>query len=221
MMEDAEIPAGWIVKRLKYAATYNDEVLSENTEDLKEIDYVEISGVSLAGGVEEINRIAFFDAPSRARRKVRSGDILISTVRTYLRAISFVAAASDDLIASTGFCVIRPKKGIDPRFLGWVVKSEPFVSEVVGLSVGVSYPAINASQLVTINIPVPPIKTQLKIVEFLESKTSHIDILLYKMTGRARANSTGDYDKSLCGLLSEYRAALITAAVTGRIEELI
>jgi len=72
----------WSSRRLKYLATYNDEVLAENTSENKEIDYVEISGISVSRGIEAIQRIAFGQAPSRARRKVRKGDILISTVRT-------------------------------------------------------------------------------------------------------------------------------------------
>nr|WP_018527139.1 restriction endonuclease subunit S [Alkalispirochaeta alkalica] len=201
MMSSIKYPAGWTSKRLKYLASYNDEVLSENTDDLTEIDYVEISGVSLSGGVEEINRMTFFEAPSRARRKVRSGDILVSTVRTYLRAIAAVDEASDDLIASTGFCVIRPQEQADSPFLGWVAKSEPFISEVVTRSVGVSYPAINASELVTINVPRPPLETQRRIAQFLDEKTARIDGLIEKK-------------RALLDRLAEKRQALITRAVT-------
>lgn len=201
MSAPAGHPVGWASKRLKYVASYNDEVLPESTEDLKEIDYVEISGVSLAGGVEEISRLNFFEAPSRARRKVRSGDILVSTVRTYLRAIAAVEEASDDLIASTGFCVIRPREGADSSFLGWVAKSEPFVAEVVARSVGVSYPAINASDLVTIEVPLPPLETQRRIARFLNEKTARIDALI-------------DKKRALLDRLAEKRQALITRAVT-------
>ena len=89
-MTELALPPDWSSKRLKHLATYNDEVLAESTDEDKEIDYVEISGVSLSHGIEEIERTSFGQAPSRARRKVRSGDILISTVRTYLRAIAKV-----------------------------------------------------------------------------------------------------------------------------------
>ena len=169
-MTELTLPTGWSFKRLKYLATYNDEVLAESTDEEKEIDYVEISGISLFHGIEEIERVTFGQAPSRARRKVRSGDILISTVRTYLRAIAKVDEASPDLIASTGFCVVRPNDDVDSGFLGWTAKSEPFVSEVVARSVGVSYPAINASELVTINIPLPPLDTQWRIARFWTRK---------------------------------------------------
>lgn len=194
-------PDGWSSKRLKYVATYNDEVLPENTAEEQEIDYVEISGVSLARGIEEIQRIPFGQAPSRARRKVRSGDILVSTVRTYLRAIAKVDEASPDLISSTGFCVIRPSDMVDSSYIGWAAKSEPFVSEVVARSVGVSYPAINASELVTIEVPLPPLETQQRIARFLDEKTARIDGLIEKK-------------RALLDRLAEQRQALITRAVT-------
>lgn len=201
-MIDATFPEAWTAKRLKYLATYNDEVLAESTDEETEIDYVEISGVSLSRGIEEVERMPFGQAPSRARRKVRSGDILISTVRTYLRAIAKVKEASPDLVASTGFCVIRPdREKVDSGFLGWAAKSEPFVSEVVSRSVGVSYPAINASELVTIGMPLPPLETQRRIAQFLDEKTARIDGLIEKK-------------RALLDRLAEKRQALITRAVT-------
>ena len=201
-MIDVTLPAAWSSKRLKYLATYNDEVLPENTDEEAEIDYVEISGVSLSRGIEQVERMPFGQAPSRARRKVRSGDILISTVRTYLRAIAKVDESSPDLIASTGFCVIRPdQEEVDSGFLGWAAKSEPFVSEVVSRSVGVSYPAINASELATIEMPLPPLKTQRRIAQFLDEKTARIDGLIEKK-------------RALLERLAEKRQALITRAVT-------
>ena len=200
-MSGIGLPAGWSSKRLKYLATYNDEVLAESTDEDQEIDYVEISRVSLSRGIEQVERMTFGQAPSRARRKVKSGDVLISTVRTYLRAIAKVDKASPDLIASTGFCVVRPNDDVDSGFIGWAAKSEPFVSEVVARSVGVSYPAINASELVTIDIPLPPLDTQQRIARFLDEKTARIDGLIEKK-------------RALLDRLAEKRQALITRAVT-------
>ena len=199
-----ELPSGWKLEKLKYLATYNDEVLTENTDEETEIDYIEISGVSLSRGIEDIESMTFGQAPSRARRKVRTGDILISTVRMYLRAIARVDEASPALIASTGFCVVRPNDDVDSRFLGWAAQSEPFIAEVVARSIDVSYPAINASELVTIDIPVPPLAAQRQIAQFLDEKTAEID--------RLHELITQSIDK-----LTEYRSALITATVTGKI----
>jgi type I restriction enzyme S subunit len=191
----------WSRKRLKFCASYNDEVLSEETDALKQIDYVEISDVSLVDGIQRITSMPFYQAPSRARRKVRSGDILISTVRTYLKAIAAVDSATDNLIASTGFCVVRPQCELDSSFAGWAVRSDEFVGEVVSRSVGVSYPAINASQLVDISIPLPPMETQRRIAAFLDKKVAQIDALIAKK-------------RTLLERLAEKRQAIITQAVT-------
>ena len=207
-MTEVALPQDWSSKRLKHIATYNDEVLAESTDEEKEIDYVEISGVSLSDGIEEIERTSFGRAPSRARRKVRSGDILISTVRTYLRAIARVDEASPDLVASTGFCVVRPNEEVDSGFLGWVAKSEAFVAEVVARSVGVSYPAINASDLVTICVPLAPLGTQRRIAGFLDERTAEIDGLIERI-------------RDSVARLEEYRSAQITAAVIGELTELL
>ncbi|MFO6464195.1 hypothetical protein ACK8OR_07380 [Jannaschia sp. KMU-145] len=196
-----DLPDTWRRKRIKYVATYNDEALSDDTDDFKEIEYIEISGVSLVGGVENVSSLQFHKAPSRARRVVRGGDTLVSTVRTYLKAIATVREAPDNLIASTGFCVIRPGEEIDAAFLGWVMKSEPIVGEIVARSVGVSYPATNASEVVKLEAPLPDLDTQRRIVGYLDDKTARIDALIEKK-------------RALLDRLAEKRQALITRAVT-------
>ncbi|MEP7283706.1 MAG: restriction endonuclease subunit S, partial [Rubrivivax sp.] len=110
------------------------------------IEYVEISGVDEGRGITQTQTLAFGSSPSRARRVVRDGDVLISTVRTYLRAIATVSNPPPNLIASTGFAAIRPRR-VHPGFLGYMLHCEYVMSEVIARSVGISYPAINASDL--------------------------------------------------------------------------
>ncbi len=131
------IPAGWEVKRLKDVATYNDEVLEEKTDPDYELEYVDISSVDLVQGITNQERMIFENAPSRARRKVRHGDTIISTVRTYLKAIATIRNPPPNMIVSTGFAVIRPKKMFDPNYLAYILQSEGFVGDVVTFSVGV------------------------------------------------------------------------------------
>ena len=104
-----EIPEHWEVKRLKYTVTINDETLSENTFGNFEIEYIEISDVKSGIGIIESKKLLFQDAPSRARRIVRFGDVIVSTVRTYLKSIAKIDVFKENLIASTGFAVIRPQ----------------------------------------------------------------------------------------------------------------
>lgn len=199
-----DIPEHWEVKPLKYIASCNDEVLGDNTDDGYEIEYIEISGVSANDGITEMATVKFGEAPSRARRKIKHGDIIVSTVRTYLRAISPVVNPEENWIASTGFAVIRPKS-IKSDYLGYVFKSEFLISEIIARSVGISYPAINASEVMHLKIVMPPEEEQVQIANFLSQENKNTNDLL-SQTQKA------------IDLLQERRTALISAAVTGKID---
>ncbi len=194
------IPAHWEVRRLKYLATVNDEALPETTDRDMEITYVDIGNVDSVGGITGTEDLVFEDAPSRARRIVRQGDVIISTVRTYLRAIARIESADTNLIVSTGFAVIRPRS-LDDGFVAYALSSPYFVERVVAHSTGVSYPAINASELACLDIAFPPLPEQRAIAAFLDRETASIDDLVLKK-------------ERLVELLQEKRKALITRAVT-------
>lgn len=196
-----EIPEHWCFARLKDTASYNDETLDERTDPDLEIEYVDISSVSLINGIEKTETLIFGKAPSRARRKVKDGDIIVSTVRTYLKSIAPVNQPPENMVVSTGFAVIRPKQNLFSGYAGYLLQSNGFVGDVVAHSVGVSYPAINASDLVRIRTVVPPLDEQHTIARFLDFKIAQIDALIAKK-------------KALLDKLAEKRTALISHAVT-------
>lgn len=195
-----EVPEHWEVMKLKHVASFNDEVLGDKTDDNLEIEYVEISNVHASMGLHTTEKMLFKDAPSRARRLVKHGDVIVSTVRTYLRAISKIENPPANMVVSTGFAVIRPKD-IQYRFAGYLLISEYIIHEIIARSVGVSYPAINASELVNIKVILPPLKEQKAIGDFLDTKTAHIDTLIQKK-------------QQLIALLEEEKTAVINEAVT-------
>ncbi len=200
-----DVPEHWEISPLKYVATHNDEVLDEITAPDTEIVYVDISSVDGVNGIKTKETMLFSDAPSRARRRVRHGDVIVSTVRTYLKAIARIRDPEENLIASTGFAVIRPRGELTPDFLGHLLFASYFIEQVIARSTGVSYPAINASALVAIPVTVPPPDEQTKIAAFLDRETAKYDTLT------AEAQHAID-------LLQERRTALISAAVTGQID---
>ena len=194
------IPAHWKVQRLKYLATVNDEALPETADPDMEITYVDIGNVDSIGGITGTEDFVFEDAPSRARRIVQQGDVIVSTVRTYLKAIARIEPTDANLIVSTGFAVIRPRD-LDSGFASYALSSPYFVDRVVAHSVGVSYPAINAGELACLDIAFPPLPEQQAIATFLDRETVRIDALVAKK-------------ERLIELLQEKRTALITRAVT-------
>ena len=199
-----EIPSHWYLKRLKYLVSYNQETLSENTEPDYEFNYIEIGDVNYVEGISINDKTSFSESPSRARRVVRPNDVIVSTVRTYLRSIGVVPNL-DNVICSTGFCVLRDNTGlVDQRFLSYSVRSEWFVSEVISNSYGVSYPAINSSELVDIGIVIPSIDEQKKIVNFIDLNIKKIDDEI-------------QHEERRKTLIKEYRQSLISSVVTGKV----
>lgn len=171
-----QIPEGWGVKPIKYLVTYDDEVLTQSViNSNKLINYVDIGSVNLVDGISKYQELSTLDAPSRARRVAQKGDTIISTVRTYLKAIAFV---EDDYIVSTGFCVLRPRK-INNRYFNYAIMSNSFTELVSKYAWGVSYPAISASQLVNIPVSYPKsANEQILIADFLDKKTEQINQMI-------------------------------------------
>jgi len=161
-----DVPEHWAVKPIKAVATYNDDILPDSISVDTPIEYVDISAVSQSDGIHSTEYMLFGDAPTRARRKARVGDVIISTVRTYLKAVAAVDAAHSDCIYSTGFAVLRSrKKHIEPSFLKWLALNELFIQSVESHSEGLSYPAINASELVKLKTVIPSLSEQKKLLK--------------------------------------------------------
>lgn len=200
-----DIPEHWKIKPLKYFVTYNDEALPNSTVKSYKLNYIDISNVNKDGEIDEIVKYTFQDAPSRARRIVKKGDVILSTVRTYLKAIAKIEN-DEDVIVSTGFAVLRPRININSEFLNSAVRANYFIETVCSNSFGVSYPAINASDLVTLKLAVPnSVQEQKEISHFIKTENSKID------------KTISTIEKEIT-LVEEYKTALISEAVTGKID---
>jgi len=200
-----DIPAHWEISKIKFISACNRETLPESTEPDYDLEYVDIGSVSLSGGIGQSQSLQFENAPSRARRIARDGDVIVSTVRTYLRAIATVSKPPTNLIVSTGFAVLSPADSMDPAFFGFFCISDPFVNEVVTVSKGVSYPAATPADIVAISVVVPPIEEQVSIAKHLHDQIDRLD-------------QSGRLIEEAIGKLTEYRSALIAKAVTGELE---
>jgi len=196
-----EIPEHWEVKRLKNVTQINPEVLPEAADPDYALQYIDITNVNEKGSIIDVQELRFEDAPSRARRMVRHGDTIISTVRTYLKAIGFIDDPPENLIVSTGFAVLRAMAAVKPAFLWRLVQSQQFVDSVVSHSEGVSYPAINPSRLACLPILLPPTAEQAAITGFIDQEAAKIDALVEKKERQIE-------------LLQEKRTALISQTVT-------
>ena len=198
------LPSHWKTLPLKYAAVVNRLALTEDIKDDFELQYIDIGNVNQQGIINPPERMKFIEAPSRARRIVKKDDIILSTVRTYLKAVAFIDSDAENLIASTGFATLTSLEETFPKYLYYLVSSQGFVDTVSANSVGVSYPAITSTELTQIKVWLPPLPEQKAIAEFLDCKVAQIDSLIEKKQRQI-------------DLLDEQYTALINHAVTNGI----
>lgn len=196
-----KIPDHWEERRVKTATTIDPEVLPESYDEDYEIEYIDIGSVDSKGNITDIEKLKFEEAPSRARKIVKEGDSIISTVRTYLKAIAYLDSPSDNQIVSTGFTVLRPQEDLFPKYLAYFMQSDGFIHSVMKNSKGVTYPAIATRDLADISIAMPPKDEQKTIVKFIDRETERIDNLISQK-------------KKLVELLNEKREAVINDRVT-------
>ena len=200
------VPEHWEVRRVKHSLGVNVAVLPEDTEPDYEFRYIDIGSVETGELTSDPKALRFETAPSRARRVVRPGDTLVSTVRTYLKAVWHAEDDVRDLVASTGFAVLTPRPLLLPKFVGYACRSEPFTNHVTAESVGVVYPAITEARLASaLRLCIPPFAEQTAIVRFLDHADRRIRRYL-----RAK--------ERLIELLEEQKQAIIHQAVTGQID---
>jgi type I restriction enzyme S subunit len=187
---------------LKYVVDCNSRVLSEATPEDYEFTYVDIGNVTQGSVALDLSTVLFSEAPSRARRVAEPGDTVVSTVRTYLRAVATVPDSEQELVFSTGFAVLHPRDEVDPRFLSWYLQGDEFVSRVEATSTGVSYPAITATELINLDLQLPPLAEQKAIATYLDHETAQIDTLITEQ-------------QRLIDLQRERRQATVDAAFEG------
>lgn len=196
----------WETKPLKWYVTNNDESLSETTPDDYSFEYIDIGSVGFRQLKTLPERLVFASAPSRARKIVREGDTILSTVRTYLKAILYIDAQLAGKIVSTGFAVLRPKVGVYPQLLSYALSGSAFIESVIRKSVGVSYPAINDTKLLAIKVRLP------QTIE--AQKALHTRILRLTQS----TNEAIDRAARTIRCLQELKARLISDVVTGVVD---
>ena len=196
---------------------WNTAIIADVCEPTEQIDprreipgefqYVDISGIDRTHKViVEHQTMPGAQAPSRARKVIRKDDILVSTVRPNLNAVAMVPAHLNGHIASTGFCVLRSNNAVvEPRFLFYLTITRDFVAVLSERVRGANYPAVSDNDIKEMEIPLPPLSEQRRIVEILDqayrlrrlraeadAKAGHIlPALFIKMFGDPATNPVG------------------------------
>ena len=150
-----DLPPGWILKTIGDVITPFRSI-DPNREPDREFTYIDIGAIDNANQkIAAPRKLLGKEAPSRARRLVRAGDILFSTVRTYLKNIAIVSDDLDGAIASTGIAILRPSPAVNGRYLFHWVCSEPFIGGISKAQDGTMYPAIRDTDCKNRSKPAP------------------------------------------------------------------
>ncbi len=132
-----------------------------------EIKYIDISSIDNKRNVMTgYTEYVLSEAPSRAQQHIKTGDIVISTVRPNLRNVAMTEFEDDNLVASSGFCVLRAAKCL-PEYLLAIVCSDKFTDDMTKVVTGANYPAIKDSDVMNYQVAMPPMELQKEFAEFV------------------------------------------------------
>ncbi|MBS0619763.1 MAG: restriction endonuclease subunit S [Spirochaetes bacterium] len=177
-MIQTPLPASWRWVKLGEVCEKAAVVRRKEKSANEKFIYLDIGSID-----NQVNRIvshkeySWKDAPSRAQQILSHGDILYSTVRTYLKNVAMIEQKQfDGQIGSSGFCVIRGRPEIaNQKFLFHYVLTRNFIKDLSELQTGTSYPAVRDRDIFDQNLPLPPLATQLAIVAKIEQLFSELD----------------------------------------------
>ena len=132
------------------------------------IKYIDISSIDNKRNVMTgYTEYVLEEAPSRAQQHIKKGDIVVSTVRPNLKNVAITGYEYDNLVASSGFCVLRAEKCL-PAYLMAVVCSNAFTDAMTKVVTGANYPAIKDSDVRNYVVPNPPIEIQEQFAVFVK-----------------------------------------------------
>jgi type I restriction enzyme, S subunit len=163
------LPAGWIETSIgEVIEPYS--TIDPRTKPNKHFRYIDIGSIDNTKQIiAEPKEFMGRNAPSRARRLVNSGDVLFSTVRTYLKNVAIVPQSLDGALTSTGIAVLRSSSAIENAYLFNWVRSDEFVESMSKAQDGTLYPAVRDSDVNAGKIPLPPLAEQRRITAKLET----------------------------------------------------
>lgn len=192
-----EIPAHWEVKRLKYSAPFHNDKLESKPEDAI---YVGLENIEPWTG--ELLLDAQPDSVGSTVVTFCPGDVLFGKLRPYLAK---VARPDFDGTATSEVLVMRPMDECSQDYLAYCLLNVPYTRWVDTLTYGAKMPRVSPDDVACSFIPLPPLPEQRAIAAFLGQETAKLDSLVGKV-------------REAIERLRELRTALISAAVTGRID---
>ncbi len=224
------IPSGWRIEKLKYFANVQnsnvDKAISEDEVEVNLCNYTDVYYNDYITSDMNFMRGSATEAEIK-RFQLKSGQVIITKDSEGWEDIAIPALVIQDMptvLCGYHLSVFDPGPELEGSFLAWLCRSEPLNEQFKIAANGVTRFGLGQYSMKNAFIVVPPLNTQQRIAYFLDEKTTKINQLRFAITGNTDVKAKSSsyvIEKNLLDLLIEYRTALINAAVTGRIKELI
>lgn len=146
-----------------------------------------------------------FEIESRYKRSRLIGGDIVFAIRGSIGSAEMVPAEIEGANLTQDAARIAPKAGINGYWLLYAVRSKAVFAQLDAGATGATIRGINIRDLKRAYVPVPPPTEQAEIAEYLCLRTQRLDALLGKVEAHIR-------------LLKDFRTALISATVTGKID---
>lgn len=166
-LTEVNLPDNWTTVSIKEIADINVDTIKKGNEP-EFINYIDIS--SVGNSTYELPKLMLYkNAPSRAKRRVKENDIIISTVRPNLRQHVLLENVETNWVASTGFAVVSAKNVSSAWYLYSFLTSDLFNEHLVRVADGGAYPAFNPKEIEEAIIPWPNLESLININSVVES----------------------------------------------------
>lgn len=193
------IPKDWDEKRIVEICNVNKQSLNGSTPKDYLFNYYDLSSIDNGKIMHPPNQIRFEEAPSRARRIFKKNDILMSTVRPYLKGFAYIDFDCRDCIASTGFAILESKNDKDAMLIYHNLFSYAIDKQINSLLVGSNYPAINSSDVENLKIPYAHNACEREIIGNILTTCDKAIKLKEKLIDEKKKQKTGLMQKLLTG----------------------
>jgi len=204
-----EVPVGWVSGRLAYVSEMIVDGTHHSPESYQEGKYLYVTAKNIKEGGFDFSDISYLTEQDHkgiyGRCPVKKNDVL------YIKdgataGVAMVNDLDEEFSLLSSVALLRPdSKLLLPDFLSYQLNASQFKSDVLAKLLGGAMTRFTLDTISRFIVVIPPTEEQSAITAFLNSET----IKIYTLVGEAR---------QAISLLKERRSALISAAVTGKID---
>lgn len=169
----------WEQKNIGEVLQKTETINPKNNPD-KEFIYIDVSSVNKENlSIENTSLIKGKNAPSRARKLIKTGDVIFATVRPTLRRIAIISKKYNEQVCSTGYFVLRTKETVNNKLVFYYLQTKEFFKQMEKLQKGASYPAVTdgdvRNQIISYPKALSEQKTIVKKLDELSEKTKRLE----------------------------------------------